>query len=127
MSFASDIASFNALQSKEVERVVKGAKMALFGGIIRDTPVDTGRLAGNWQCSIGSPASGETSSLGRESAVAGLAGKLGTAEDDSYLTNNLPYAERIEFEGWSREKSPEGMVRINLVRIANNLRSRGRA
>lgn len=127
MSFSADVARFNTVQSKEVERVIKGVKMALFGSIIRDTPVDTGRLAGNWQCSIGAPESGETSSLGRDAALAGLAGKLGDAKDESFLTNNLPYAERIEFEGWSHTKAPEGMVRRNVVRIANNLRNRGRA
>jgi hypothetical protein len=37
-----------------------------------------------------------------------------------YLTNNLPYASRIEF-GYSKVKAPEGMVRKNIIRITQNL------
>lgn len=33
-----------------------------------------------------------------------------------FFTNNLPYAERIEYDGWSRFKAPQGMVRKNVVR-----------
>jgi len=33
-----------------------------------------------------------------------------------YFTNNLPYAFRIEFEGWSKVKAPQGMVRRNAIR-----------
>ena len=33
------------------------------------------------------------------------------------LTNNMPYAYRIEFEGYSKTKAPEGMVRKNVARF----------
>ena len=35
-----------------------------------------------------------------------------------YLTNNLPYAQRLEYEGWSKQ-APAGMVRVNMARIAD--------
>lgn len=38
--------------------------------------------------------------------------KLG---DTFYFTNNMPYAERIEFKGWS-SKAPTGMVRVNIIK-----------
>ena len=41
-----------------------------------------------------------------------------------YLTNNLPYAARIEYDGWSHTKAPEGMVRKNVIRITQNLKTR---
>lgn len=37
--------------------------------------------------------------------------------DVMYLRNNLPYAYRIEYEGWSKVKAPEGMVRRNVARF----------
>ena len=38
-------------------------------------------------------------------------------DDTIYMTNSRPYAARIEYEGWSREKSPFGMVRKNTFRF----------
>ena len=34
----------------------------------------------------------------------------------TFMANNLPYAHRLEFEGWSRQ-APEGMVRRTVARF----------
>ena len=112
----------------DAERVVSGVKMALFRSIIQDTPVDTGRLAGNWQSTLATPASGETSRTGKGAAIADI--KTGEIKDVAFLTNNLPYAETVEYGlfpdgpktvGGYSKKSPEGMVRRNIARIKNIL------
>lgn len=108
----------------DAERVVAGVKMALFRAIIEDTPVKIGRLAGNWQSTLASPAIGETSRTGKGAAIAAI--NTGTMRDTAFLTNNLPYAETVEYglfpdgpktSGGFSKKSPEGMVRRNVARI----------
>jgi hypothetical protein len=39
-----------------------------------------------------------------------------------FLSNSLPYAARIEFDGWSHTKAPQGMVRRNVARFNQLLR-----
>jgi hypothetical protein len=34
-----------------------------------------------------------------------------------YITNSLPYAYRLEYEGWSKVKTPAGMVRVTLAEL----------
>ena len=38
-----------------------------------------------------------------------------------FLTNNLPYGERIEYLGWSHIQKPEGMVRVSVSKFQNKL------
>jgi hypothetical protein len=37
-------------------------------------------------------------------------------DDTIYISNNLPYAYRVEYLGWSRQQRPEGMVRVSMTR-----------
>lgn len=103
----------------------KGVLIKLFGAVIKDTPVLTGRLRGNWQFTVGKPAATSPTSVDNpiETVTAGVQAKV-TDKDGVYnLTNNMHYAHRIEYEGWSKVKAPHGMVRRNMVRIANLLQS----
>lgn len=87
--------------------------------VVQKSPVDTGRFRGNWMASIGvksTDASGQndpsgSSSLGRGSAVIGNIQPYTVI----YLTNNLPYAERLE-NGWSK-RAPQGMVTVTAAEI----------
>ena len=96
------------------EAKIKKAFMGLSTDIIMDTPVLSGRLRNNWMVSVNQGSNETTESTGNEAInrVSAIRFKLG---DTLYLTNNLPYAERIEFMGWSK-KAPDGMVRRNLMR-----------
>jgi hypothetical protein len=92
-----------------------------------DTPVLTGRLRGNWQISSGAPKSGtvevtDPTGTTTTAKVAEVAGKLSNKDASVFLTNNLPYAYRIEYDGWSHTKAPEGMVRKNFIRVSQNLK-----
>ena len=102
----------------------KKAIISLTTDIIYDTPVLTGRLRNNWIPSINKGANfsmlGVDTSKRRSKERPALQEaitkvnelKLG---DTFYFTNNLPYAERIEFKGWSA-KAPSGMVRKNIIK-----------
>lgn len=105
---------------RNIEHTRRVIVIKLFSAVVLDTPVDSGRLRGNWQTTIGSGAKGVLDRLDPSGGAAigeatSRAANL-KGDDSIYLTNNLPYARRIEYEGWSK-KAPEGMVRKNVVRF----------
>ncbi len=121
MSFSQQIAGFGVRASERIQNVRRGVIIKLFGAVIRDTPVVEGTLRGNWQLTEQVPATG---TLNRDTPnKAGLdAQEIATVmktdgDTPVFLANNLPYAARIEYEGWSHTKAPEGMVRRNVVRF----------
>lgn len=121
MSFSQQIAGFGVRASKRIQDVRKAVTIKLFSAVIRDTPVDTGRLRANWQLTEQIPATGTLNSEAPNKAgldAQEVSTVLKTDGDTPlFLTNNLPYAARIEYEGWSHTKAPEGMVRRNVVRF----------
>ena len=111
---AKQIHEFNIKAMAKSEAKIKKAFIGLSTDIIMDTPVLSGRLRNNWFVSV-NKGSNETTESTTNTAVnraSAVTFKLG---DTLYLTNNLPYAERIEFKGWSN-KAPSGMLRRNLIR-----------
>lgn len=91
----------------------------LFGRVVLDTPVDTGAARGNWYPNMSTPASGTRKRLDKtgSKALAEVNALAQGAElgKTAWLTNNLPYILRIENDGWSKVKAPDGMVKINVV------------
>ena len=119
MSFATDLDKAVLNIKGFTEKQVRGTLFGLSSRIIKESPVDTGRFRGNWQASIGSPASATTSRLDstgsgsiNDVAVTLQGLKLGQT---FYLANNLPYARRLEY-GYSKQ-APSGFLRINLQRV----------
>lgn len=117
----------------DMRAVKRGVMIKLFGAVIKDTPVGTsnpkrgytgGRLRGNWTFTKGTPEKVRRVGFDDPTARVNLAINKDVTEADEtcYLTNNMPYAGRIEYDGWSHTKAPEGMVRRNLVRVASLLR-----
>ena len=117
MSFASDMEAYAKKAGASLEETTRAVALELFGSIIKDTPVDTGRARGNWQTSIGAPASGEVDRLGEREALSELGSEAGKFVGGQviYLSNQLPYIQRLEL-GWS-DQAPAGMVRKNIARI----------
>ncbi|AGN89503.1 tail completion or Neck1 protein [Serratia phage Eta] len=105
MSFSLDVKAFCDKAKKNPETVMRAVSFKLFSAIIKASPVDTGRFRMNWQTSGGMPATGELPGDDKTGNVA-----EGRAEsfinnsvywENFTLTNNLPYAEIIEFGGYS--------------------------
>lgn len=120
-SFSAQVSQFSKGTRDKIEAVRRGVTLKLFGAVILDTPVLTGRLRGNWRVSEGKPVldvtdrvdpSGGTVMREVEGAVAASKG-----DTSLFLSNSLPYAARIEYDGWSHTKAPEGMVRRNVRRF----------
>lgn len=118
MSFASDVEAYAKKAGASLDETSRAIVLELFGSVIKDTPVDTGRAKGNWQTTIGAPASGMVDRLGESEALADVSQQTASfgAGKVIYLSNNLPYIYRLEYDGWSKQ-APGGMLRKNVARI----------
>lgn len=96
----------------DYEQVAKASLVRVGSQVVQRTPKDTGRAQGNWNSAYGALDS-STQEDGKDSigelnvSIEGL--EIGTV---FYFTNNLPYIQRLEYEGWS-EQAPQGMLRIS--------------
>jgi hypothetical protein len=128
----------NILNKKLSVVYIKGLQAIVFA-----TPVhfkDGGRLRNNWFLTVGQPSSKTRGGSTSGSSSLGELGKMPTNILDKkvYFTNNLPYANTIEYGGypnpaelgtWTGNKyqklsaggysrqAPNGMVRINIKKM----------
>ena len=119
MSFTLDIKNFVEKAKKNPETVARQVSFKLFSAVIKASPVDTGRFRMNWQTAGAVAPSGviDGTDKGGAAAIGDAASYIFAASDwnEFTLTNNLPYAERLEY-GWSNQ-APSGMVRVNVARF----------
>jgi hypothetical protein len=137
--------SFDEFARKTLERadrLIRAVGIKTFSAIIKDTPVGNpdiwaghpqgspsgnakapagyvgGRLRANWRCSLGMADTSTDESTEHRGAIPTMAATCETANRKStlWLSNSLPYAAKIEYDGHSRQ-APEGMVRRNVARI----------
>lgn len=131
MTFKYDLNKFAVKVEMRSARVMRGTALDLFGMIVEKTPVGNpslwiskppkgytgGRLRGNWQLSINSPASGTFKAIDktgvRVNAKAHGNVKVADIGDSIWITNNLPYA--IEVENGHSTQAPAGMVKTTLL------------
>ena len=100
-------------------RLKKGLKINDSMTIVKPDGYVGGRARGNWQCSLNAPITSEidridANGIGPRAEVRATV-KVGEV---NYLSNNVPYIRRLEFEGHSKQ-APDGMVRISLERFGN--------
>lgn len=129
--FELSIQNFIKKAKKNPELVVRQVTIKLYSQIIMASPVDTGRFRMNWQASYGSPAVGiiDANDPGGARAIANATNfVMNSSEWDEFrLTNNLPYAEAIEFGGYPGDgpntvggfstQAPQGVVRVTVKRF----------
>lgn len=126
--FEAQLRGFGVRAIEKVDRVRRASVLELFKLIIYSTPVETGRLRGNWQTTINSVAQSQLERVDPNGglALAEVMANMGGLLDVVWFSNNLPYAERIEYDGWSY-KEPEGMVRKHLVQWQRIVAAKARA
>lgn len=122
-------------------KVVKKLAFDAYAGVIRRTPVDTGRARASWQLALDAPnlsvaaevvGGGVGFAAKREekvskvgvlpnaSASSGNAALLGfTWGRTIYISNNLPYI--VPLENGSSTQAPYGMVRLTMIEIEGSL------
>lgn len=136
LSFAQQVALYAEKVGASLDETGRAIALELFGSVVKDTPVDTGRARGNWQASIGAPVT--TQGFDDEgAAVAKIKTQVAQFKMGSviFLTNNLPYAGVLEFglygtgagatnkttrDGYSIQ-APYGMVRKNAKRMRGRI------
>lgn len=118
MSFSGDMRRFVAKTAAAQDKITRAATLELFSGVIRATPVDTGRARGGWQTGVGSAPEGDNKRLDKSAAKSIAEVEQNTpagAGQVTYLANNVPYIMNLE-QGTSKQ-APEGMVRKNVDRV----------
>ena len=117
-SWERDMRRLRGLTEKKMTKVYRIAVMETTKDIVMDTPVDEGRLRGNWQAGVNDQPSGQLDLLDKTgmTTIGRITAIIAPLQYDQKLVfcNNLPYAVPIEY-GHSREKAPQGMVRRNLT------------
>ncbi len=88
-------------------------------GLVSGKDYVGGRFRGNWQVSFDVAKTGTLERVdprGSETKADGAAiiQTFTTGIGTIWLTNNLPYGQRLEYEGWSNQ-APAGMVRVSLT------------
>ena len=134
-TFALQIAAWVQKTKDDTDKVVRYCLASIDGRLVSRSPVGDakywkhappkgyvgGRFRGNWQMSVGSPATGALNIIDQDgkATIAAHAGVVAAAKAGEvfYLMNNLPYASRIE-KGWSRQ-APVGLVALTVVEWSN--------
>ena len=126
-TFNLDIKAFTEKAGKNADKVVRKICLDLLSDIVYNTPVDTGRARANWFTSIGSPVSTTIEFNASASSAAGVAVAQASADIAKapgnlfWISNNLPYIYRLEFEQWSKQ-APNGMVRLAINKAERSIR-----
>ena len=104
-----------AKANTDAETFIRKVTIDLFGRVVAMSPVDTGRFKSNWQCTLDAAATTPVATADKEGAatVAAMQSSVSSFPIGRvmYLSNALPYAYRLEYEGWSKQ-APMGMVRL---------------
>lgn len=105
------------------EKLVRGTLLGLTSRIIKRSPVDTGRFRNNWQATTNAPATGQVQGQDKTGNKAADAARTAVNKlemgQDFFLSNNLPYAHRLEF-GWSKQ-APNGMLRLSIAELQQRM------
>ena len=105
----------------DVNAEVRAVSLNLLRGLIRLTPVDTGRAKGNWFVSIANPNREIDNDRRQATAFSEGAIQIALAKGRAYptvtISNNLPYIERLN-DGYSMQ-APKKFVETELDRIVN--------
>ena len=135
MSLSGGIHRFGQRVIVQNEQMRRAIITELFGSVIKDTPVDTGRARANWQTEINAPKTNELNTTDKTGAgaKAEVVGKANASRwgDALHLTNNLPYIFKLEYGGYPNpprttsgktvngfsKQAPQGMFRRNILRI----------
>lgn len=142
MSLQRSLTLFRQRVMQENEQTRRAVILEVFGSTILDTPVDTGRARGNWQTSVAQPINSESTRTGEAPSMAELQRVTAQSKwgEEVWMTNNLPYIGKLEYGGYPNpprnpltsktingfsRQAPNGMLRRNIRRVYQILRSRG--
>lgn len=120
-AFAASIAAFAESTKGRIRMVAIESIIGFMDRVVQRSPVDTGLFRGNWQVRVNAKPSGPIERLDKQPLGSPMGvGERGAARanlsalvlgDHVWVTNELPYAQRLEYEGWSNQ-APNGQLRL---------------
>lgn len=137
-SFEMQLRKFVEQTQDDFAEFQQAVTLSIAAGVIEMSPVGDptywqssppagyvgGRFRGNWQFSTGAPAPGELPDIDPNGAKTKARIQTGVLQfkpgEVGYIVNNLPYGQRLEYQGWSNQ-APAGMVRVTMARIQLNI------
>ena len=132
MSFADDLKKFAKATNRTITDTLVGTVQELAVRVVQRSPVDTGRFRGNWQVGDGGPDTRTDSDFDKQPLGSAPSGGSFARWNDQlegvlpgtviYITNSLPYARRLEYEGYSKQ-APSGMVRVTLTEYSQIIKT----
>lgn len=119
-SIAAQLEAIAKRSMQDVEDIAHASMLRLGNLIIQGSVVDSGRFINNWMAGIGTidQSTTEATSLSGADSIGRLNGTINGVTIGGaafYFTNSVPYAQRLEYEGWS-VRMPQGVVRINALK-----------
>ena len=146
--FESQVRKFAEKANMSIGKTIRGSAIVLFRGIIKMSPVDTGRFRANWMVGMKTPSTETTESTDKTGGTTAMnMAQYINAQKDSYeftMANNLPYAHMLEYGGYNpslvgpqqstsktvngySRQAPNGMVRVNVAMFQAILDEQARA
>ncbi len=128
MTFASDIAKFVKKTQISGDKVTRAIGFKAFGGVVKKSPVDTGRFRANWRVGVNRinkntddakdkrPRGAPPSAGKKGEALAAL--KVAKFGDILNISNSLPYAQALE-DGHSKQSAK--MVALTLAELKDEV------
>ena len=123
-SFALSIKQFCDKTKANVDQVNRKVCLEILSGVVMKSPVKTGWFRGNWQVGENNQlktASVEDKDVGGDATISKGSSVIDGLKAGGvvWISNNLPYARRLEY-GWSGQ-APFGVVRMTLNDVASNM------
>lgn len=120
MSFSGDLKKASREIKNNLDSFYRSLALSAGNSLIMLSPVDTGRFRANWNFAIG--ADDKSTNISNDKtgtlAVGRLRAKVRVSKigDVLYMSNNLPYAYRLE-TGWSEQRPAEQGIVKETVRL----------
>jgi len=103
---------------RQMERSIQGAVAAAHADLIKGSPVDEGRFRASWFHEQASGGPADTNEMvpdngsGSYPQPSPVDAAAVDPNQNQLLINNLPYATRLCYEGWSQKSPPDWFTRI---------------
>lgn len=123
MGFAEDMKKFAEKAKLDIKTVVRKSVLDLVRDVVDLSPVDEGRFRSNWMTGVGYAVRTTVQTADKTGAPsidrAEKALSTWTPGAVIWISNNLPYARRLEF-GWS-DQAPSGVARLSVQRFKDHV------
>lgn len=115
MSFEADVSKWVKKAGRNADKFVSEFTQDVAEEVVKRSPVDTGFFRSSWVASVNTVNTTYNGEAGGSPDFSALINAK--AGNVYYISNNAPYARRLEY-GYSKQ-APQGMVRVTLSQADN--------